>query len=99
MWRLKIKDCVLLGLLLLLETYSIEAHLRVVTDPDGTSLRQDEASAENRKSDGSSHFTHKATDLLAHEVARQLLAERRIAKLKAHLEQAEVNFVLYSVSS
>ena len=28
--------------------------------------------------------------LLAHEVARQLLAERRIAKLKAHLEEAEV---------
>jgi hypothetical protein len=68
---------------------SVDGHLDVVTDPDGTSLRQTETKADD-VSRSVSPIKHGTTRVLAHEVARQLLAERRIAKLKAHLEQAEV---------
>ncbi len=60
----------------------------MVTDPDGTSLQQDDAKAVS--SNSLKKIAHKSSHILAHAVARQLLAERRIAKLKAHLEQAEV---------
>jgi hypothetical protein len=68
------------------------AHLHVVTDPDGTSLQQDDVEA--IKDVSLKKIAHQAPPILAHEVARQLLAERRIAKLKAHLEQAEVKLLL-----
>jgi hypothetical protein len=73
------------------------AHLHVVTDPDGTSLQQDDAKAVKLKDDSLKKIAHKATHILAHEVARQLLAERRIAKLKAHLEQAEVRILIICI--
>ncbi len=79
--------CICSYLLLVIGVVS-HAHLHVVTDPDGTSLQQDDFKA--IKDDSHKKFSQKAPHILAHEVARQLLAERRIAKLKAHLEQAEV---------
>ncbi len=62
-------------------------NMHIVTDPDGTSLVEygtKSAGLEGRASSPAPKH------LLTHEVARQLLAERKIAKLKAHLEQAEV---------
>lgn len=52
-------------------------------------MRQTETKADD-VSRSVSPIKHGTTRVLAHEVARQLLAERRIAKLKAHLEQAEI---------
>jgi hypothetical protein len=82
------KICFVCNLLLVFGVVT-HAHLHVVTDPDGTSLQQDDVKA--IKDDSLKATAHKTPHILAHEVARQLLAERRIAKLKAHLEQAEVN--------
>ena len=81
------KTSVILFLLLL--SGVVEGHLDVVSDPDGTSLRQFHSNADDQ-SQSAPKVSKGSTRVLAHEVARQLLAERRIAKLKAHLEQAEV---------
>ena len=85
MWR-----CAAICIVLFLHV--IKGDLQVVTDPDGTSLRQNDLN-DKESFTRSSRVAHKTAHLLAHEVARQLLAERRIAKLKEHLEQAEVTNV------
>mmetsp|Transcript_26372 Transcript_26372/g.69264 ORF Transcript_26372/g.69264 Transcript_26372/m.69264 type:complete len:199 (+) Transcript_26372:605-1201(+) len=67
----------------------VEGHMIAVDDPDGTSLSRRNSETSSHKF-SRVHLSHINNHMLETEASRQLLAERRIAKLKAHLEQAEV---------